>query len=169
MRLLEPVRAAQIGILCAAWMVAVFDELTRRIGAARAEIHREHRLHAGGPAPGDVLVRAEFVGLRAAPGEIEPPGALLSRADAIFPVVAGEEITSRIADDGRTQLFGQLEHVPAEAVHIGCGMPRFVDSAVHAAAHMFDEGAEHASVEGGDGKVPIDHDLTGQHGQGSPG
>src|SRR3546814_17534011 len=71
-----PVALAQIGIMRAAGMVAIFEEVLRLGRPARAEVDREHRLDVGGLAPVHEFVGAELVGLGRAPGEIEPDGAL---------------------------------------------------------------------------------------------
>ena len=115
-RLVPAVLAAQIGQRRAARMVAVLDQVARRIAAARAEIDRQHRLDARGAAPVDEFVGAELVGLGRHPGEVEPARALRDRADAVLPVVAGDEVAARIAHDRRRQLAHQRQHVPAEAL-----------------------------------------------------
>ncbi len=56
----KSVRATQVGIVCAARMVAVFDEMARLVRPARAEIDREHRLDPGRLAPGHEFVGTEL-------------------------------------------------------------------------------------------------------------
>ena len=133
-RLFPAVRAAQIGQRRAAGMVAVFHQRARRVAAARAEVDRQHRLDVGGTAPVDEFVGAELVGLGRHPGEVEPARPLLHRPDAIFPIVAGDEVAAGIAHDGRRQLAHQRQHVAAEAVLIGGRMAGLEDAAIDAAA-----------------------------------
>src|SRR3546814_6327930 len=57
-----PVALAQIGIMRAAGMVAIFEEVLRLGRPARAEVDREHRLDVGGLAPVHEFVGAELVG-----------------------------------------------------------------------------------------------------------
>src|SRR3546814_13681212 len=78
-----------------------------------------HRLDVGGLAPVHEFVGAELVGLGRAPGEIEPDGALVLGADAVFTIIAREEIAARIAHDRGPQLADQREHVAAETVGVG--------------------------------------------------
>ncbi len=163
MRLLETMRAAQVRIVSAAGMIAVFDEMARLLGPARAEVDGEHRLHAGLPAPADELVRPELIGLRAAPGKIEPPRPLLARSDAILPVVTGQEVASRVANERGAQLAGQREHITAKTLSVRCWMSGLEDAAVDAAAHVLDERSEDASVERRYREVAIDDDVTLQH------
>ena len=150
MRLLPAVRAAEIGQRGAAGMVAVLHQRPRRIAAARAEVHRQHRLDVGGAAPVDEFVGAEPVRLGGHPGQVEPARPLLDRADAILPIVAGDEIAAGIAHDGRRQFAHQRQHVAAEAVLIGGRMAGLEDAAIDAAAEVLDEGTEQAAIRGAD-------------------
>ena len=92
--------------------------------------------------PGEELVGADLVGLDRAPGQVEPPRARLARPDAVLPVVAGDEVAARVADDRDAQLADELEHVLADPAAVG-----LVDPAVDAAPHVLDERAEHALVD----------------------
>ena len=144
----------------AAGMVAVLDQVARGIAAARAEVDRQHRLDVGGAAPVDEFVGAELVGLGRHPGEIEPARPLVHRADAVLPVVAGDEVAAGIAHDGRRQLAHQRQHVAAEALGVGGGMAGLEDAAIDAAAEMLDEGAEQARIGGADRDVAGRRTLT---------
>lgn len=81
-------------------MIAVLDEIAGVPGAARAKVDDEHGLDAGGAAPVDELVRAECVGFDRAPGIAQPFRPRLDGADSVFPIVAGDEVPARIADNG---------------------------------------------------------------------
>ena len=100
-----------VGDLGACRCVAVLDEVARRVGAAGPEVHREHRLHAGQARPGDELVGADRVGLDRPPGEVVPLGPPVAGADAILPVVAGDEVPARIADRRHPEPSGQIDDV----------------------------------------------------------
>ena len=80
-------------------MVAVFDQAPRIVRPARAEIDRQHRLDVREPAPVDELVGAERIRLERQPGELHAARALLDRADAVLPIVAGDEVPAGIAHD----------------------------------------------------------------------
>src|SRR3546814_19278230 len=88
----------------AAGLVAIFEEVLRLGRPARADVDREHRLDVGGLAPVHEFVGAELVGLGRAPGEIEPDGALVLGADAVFPIIARGELAARIAHERGHQL-----------------------------------------------------------------
>ena len=90
-------------------------------------------------------------------------GRAVLRPYAILPVVAGEKIAARIANDGGAQLLGQRQHVLPKAVAIGRRMPGLVDAAIDAAAHVFDKGPEYASVERRNHEVAIDDNFASQH------
>ena len=125
-RLLPAMRAAQVRPGGAAGVVAVLEQVARRVAVARAQVHRQHRLDVGQPAPVDELVGAEGVGLGRHPGQVEPARPLLHRADAVFPVVAADEVAAGVTHDGRRQFAHQREHVVAEAVACrpSCGRAR---------------------------------------------
>ena len=165
MRLVPAVRAAQLRKRRAAGVVAVLDHVAGRIAAARAEIDRQHRLDVRGAAPVDELVGAELVGLGRHPGEVEPARPLGDGADAVLPIVAGDEVAAGIAHDGRRELAHQLEHVLAEALGVGGRMAGLEDAAIHAAAEMLDEGAEQARVGGADREIAMKADLDVTHGK----
>ena len=164
MRLFPSVLAAQVRQGRAGRMVAVFDHVAGGVGAARAEIDRQHGLGVGGAAPVDEFVGAELVGLGRHPGEVEPARALGDRTDAVLPIVAGDEVAAGIAHDRGRQLAHQRQHVLAEALGIGRGMAGFEDAAIDAAAEMLDEGAEQARVGAADGEIAMQADLDVTHG-----
>ena len=144
-------------------MIAVFDEVARGIAAARAEIDRHHRLDAGGLAPVHEFIGAEMIGLGREPGQIETRRPLLDRADAVFPVVAGDEIAAGIAHDGRTELLHQRQHVLAKALGVRGRMSGLVDAAIDAASEMLDEGAEQAGIGVADGKIAVQQNFCFSH------
>src|SRR6185295_7131962 len=84
--------------------VAVIDVGDRHLRAARAEVHPQQRLRAGGAAPVDELVRAELVGLDRVPCPLEHGWPLRLRSDAVEPVVAGHEVAARVPGDGNTEV-----------------------------------------------------------------
>ena len=134
------------------------------VRAAGAEVDREHRLDPGRAAPGDELVGAEGVGLGREPGEVEAPGPRLERADAVLPVVAGDEVAAGIAHHRGAELAHQRQHVLAEALRVGGRVAGLEDAAVDAAAEVLDEGAEQAAVGRADRDLPVEPDPGGAHG-----
>ena len=73
-------------------------------------------------------------------------GRLLDRADAVLPVVAGDEVAARVADDRRPELANELEHVAAEALLGRRRMLRLEEPAIDAPAEVLDEGPEEPGV-----------------------
>ena len=135
----------------------------RPVGAAGPEIDREHRLQIGLPAPVHELVGAEGVRLDRQPGEVELLRPLLDRPDPVLPVVAGDEVAARIADDRRAQLAHQLQHVAAEALLRRRRMPGLVEPAVDATAEVLDEGPEKPGVGRPDHVGPVQGQLRLVH------
>ena len=157
------VRMAQVAQRRACGKIAVFDQVARRIRPARSEIHDQHRLNLGRAAPVDELVGAKTIGLDAAPREVEASRPAGERPDAIFPIVAGDEITAGIAHDRGAKLAHELNDVAAETARIRAGVPRLEDPAIDAAAEMLDKGAEQAAVDGADLEIPVQYDFGAQH------
>ena len=137
-----PLAARRSAISVPARSVAVLHKVARRVGAAGPEVHREHRLHAGQARPGDELVGADRVGLDRPPGEVVPLGPPVAGADAILPVVAGDEVPARIADRRHPESSGQIDDVVTPAVGVSGGMPGLEDAAVDGPAHVLDERPE---------------------------
>src|SRR5699024_10599015 len=122
----------------------------RLLDAAGAEVDGVHRLDLGLAGPGHELVQAHGVRLRGVPGEAVARGAVLDRADAVLPAVAGDEVAAGVAHGADAELAGEGEDVAAEAILVGRGVIRLVDAGVDAAAEVLDEGAEGAAAHGGD-------------------
>ena len=83
-------------------------------------------------------------------------GRSFDRADAVLPVVAGDEIAARIAHDGGRELAHHRQHVLAEALLVGLRVAGLVDAAIDAAAEMLDEGAEQPPVGRADHVVAVE-------------
>ena len=147
--------AAEIGKIGARGVIAVFKQLQRVLRGARAHIDGEHGLDLRLFAPAHELVGAELVALYAHPGEVQAGGAGSLVADAVLPVVPGNEVAAGVADDGHAQFADELQHVLPEAVGIRGGVPRLVDAAVYGAAEVLDERAVDMRVYLPDGHVPV--------------
>ncbi len=144
-------------------VIAIFHEIARLRGTPRAEIDRQHGLGPGRSAPSDELVAAEAVGLGRAPGEIETARACIDGPDPVLPIVAGDEIPARIADDRGPELAHQRQHVAPEAALVRRRVARLIDPAIDAAAEMLDEGAEETRIGLADREIPIQDDFRLQH------
>ncbi len=166
MRLVPAVRAPQLGERRAGRVIAILDHVAGSVAGARAEIDRQHGFDAGHAAPVDELVGAELVGLGRHPGEVEPGRPLADRADAIFPIVARDEVAAGVAHDGGLELAHQGHHVLAEALGVGRRMAGLEDAAVDAAPEMLDEGAEQPRMGGADGEIAMQADADVTHGWG---
>ena len=154
-RLLRAVLAAEVAPVAAAGVVAVLEHGEGLVEALRAEIDGEHRRGAGLPAPADELVGADLVGLGRPPGVVEPHRPLVARPDAVVPVVVGDEVAARIADERELQIADELEHVAAEPVVVGGRVAGLVDAAVDGAAEMLEEGAVDPVVDVADPEIPV--------------
>ena len=106
---------------------------------------------SGLAAPGDKFIQPEFICLGASPCEIKAPRALFPRADAVFPVVAGDEIAAGVTHDWHVELADKLENVATETVGVGGRVAGFVNAAVDATSEMLNKTAEEARIYGADG------------------
>ena len=154
----RPLRLAQVAPVAAGRAVDVFDEIARLVEAARAEIDGEHHLGADRLAPFGEFVHADRVRFGRVPGEIEPRRPLLARADAVLPIVGGDEIAAGIAHDRDLEVAHEFDDVPAHAVRVGGRMTGLVDAGVDRAAEMLEEGAVEAIVDLRDRVVPMGGD-----------
>src|SRR5687768_4406751 len=145
-------------------MIAVLEEMPRLVRTARPEIHRKHRLDVRDATPIDELVRAELIRLGGTPCEIETRRALVLRSHSVLPVIAGKKIAAGVAHDRRPELARELEHVAPKATLIRCRMAGFINAAVHTTPHVFDERAEHTTVEGGNDEIAINENASFLHG-----
>jgi hypothetical protein len=162
-RLLGAVGAAEVRELGALRVVAVLQQVEGLRDAAGAEVDRHHRLDVGLPAPRGELVDPELVGLDRTPGQVEAPGSLVKRPDAVLPAVAGDEVAARVADRRRPELADQLEHVASEAPGVRRGVVRLVEAGVDAAAHVLGEGTEQSSVHGADAERRVEGQARREH------
>ena len=158
------VRFAQVGQSGAAGVVAVLDEFTGFVGAARAQVDGPHGFDVGGLAPFHELVGAELVGFGAGPGQVQAHRAVGRGANTVFPVIARYKVAAGVAHDGGAEFAGQLHHVAAKAACIGRGVAGFIDTGVDRAAQVFDKTAEDAPVKVRDGEVAVDDQAGGDHG-----
>ena len=90
-------------------------------------------------------------------------GRWCDRADAVLPAVAGDEVAARVADHAHAQLPGQRQHVGAEAVLIGGGVPGLEDSRVDTAAHVLHEGPEQTAAHRGDHQRRVEGERRDEH------
>ena len=71
-----------------------------------------------GLAPSHEFIRTELICVGGVPSFIQHARAALLGADAVEPVVAGNEIAARIANDGNSHLAHFFHNVLAESVGI---------------------------------------------------
>ena len=153
------VRLAQVAPIAAGRAVDVFDEVARLVEAARAEIDGEHHLRADRRAPVGEFVDADGVQLGGVPGEVEAGRALVARADAVFPIVGGDEIAAGIANDRDVQRLDEFDHVAAHAVGVRGRVAGLVDAGVDRAPEVLEERAIDPVVDRRDTKVAMRGDC----------
>ncbi len=130
-RLFIAVGYSKVAPVCAARMVAVFDEISRLVGSSCAEIDGHQRLCFGFAAPVYEFVRAEFVCFGGVPREFKALRPVFQGTYAVLPIVSGNEISSGITHDGNVNLFYQVYDVAAKAASVCARMTRLEDAAVN--------------------------------------
>src|SRR5205809_1696937 len=144
---LVAVLAPQVAPARALLHVAVLNQSRSHFRAARAEIHPQERLATCLPAPGDEFVGAKLVGFERVPGAVEDTRPVLIRSHSVKPVIAGNEIAARVADDGYAQLPDFVYHVVAESVGVPELGSRLVDPGVDRPSEMLQKRAEKPAVQ----------------------
>ena len=140
--ILGPVGDPSIRPVGATRVVGVLQQVAGFLQPPGAQVDRHHHLGVDGLRPGVELVQSDGVRLGRSPGQVEPGRALVEGADAVLPAVAGDEVATRVAHHGGSDLPRQLEDVGPPPVRVGARVGRLVDAGVDAAAHVLDEGAE---------------------------
>ena len=115
-------------------MVAVFQQVAGSLNAPGTQVYCHHHVGARLLAPRGELVDAHQVWLGAAPGQLQPPGTLVHRADAVLPIEVGDKVAAGIADNGYADFPNQIQYVPPEAFLIRRGVARLINAAVHGPA-----------------------------------
>ena len=108
-------------------------------------------------------MHADLVGLGRVPSEIKSRRPLLARANAVFPIVGGDEIAAGIANDRDLEFANEVDDVLAHPVRVGAFMVGLVDAGVDRAPEMLEEGAVQAIVDCRDLVVPIGDNRGAHH------
>lgn len=69
------------------------------------------------------------------------------RTNAVLPVIAGNEIVTKIANRSNAESLDQFDGVFAETVFTGFEVTRLIDAVVHAATQMLREWSEQSAVD----------------------
>src|SRR5579864_5944280 len=145
-----PVPAPEVGPVRVPRAVAVFDPRLGLVHRAGPHVDHDERLRTELAAVRDELVGAEAVGLLAVPGKLHAPGAVRRRPDAVRPAIAAHEIAARPAQHRHAQRSQRVQHVAPEALRVAERRAFLEDSAVNAAAEVFDETAEDRPIHAAD-------------------
>ena len=162
-RILVAVPGAEVRPVAAAGVVGVFHYLAGRVHSPGAQVDGFHDFRTGLAGPVHEFMQAERVGLHSVPGAVQTAGPVLPRADAVFPVITGDEVAAGVPDDGGAEFLDELEDVKAEAVLICFRVAGFIDAGVNAAAHVLHEGAEEAAGYFADGEIAVEGNPCAGH------
>ena len=98
--------------------VAILHQGGSFFGGSNAQIQAHQRFGSDGFAPGHEFIGAKLVGVDGIPRLVECAPTVLLRAVTVKPVIAGDKISSRIADDGNTKLAYLVHHIFAQTIGV---------------------------------------------------
>ena len=155
------VLAPQLAPLRAPVDIAVLHQRRRVLRGSGAQIQSHQRQRAHLLAPRHVFVRAELIRVDGIPCLVEHARAILLRADAVEPVVAGNKVPAGITNDGNAELANFIHHVLAKTVGVRKLRAGIVDAFVNRATEMLKEGAEKIAVQRSDRSPGVHEDARG--------
>ncbi len=139
-------------------LVRVLDPVARLVHGAQAEVDRDVGRGADLGRVLQELVGAEAVRLDGVPRQVEPRRPQVLRADAVLPVIAGDEVAARPAQDRHAEVLHGPHDVGAVPVRVGERAALVVDAPVDHAAEVLGEAAEEPRVHVADDAVDVDLD-----------
>src|SRR5262245_1600945 len=134
--------------------------MARVVNRSQSGVDANVRLRADALAIAQELVRAEAVGLNAAPGQFRPRRALVLRPYPVLPVVARDKIPARIAQDRDVQPLDRLQHVQPDAFFVRERTAFFVNAAVDHAPQVLGEVAEQMRMHFADRAIDVNLDAS---------
>ena len=158
-RLFNTVASSEIRPISAALVVAIFNKISCRIRTSCAKINGHHAIRVCLFAPLHKFICAKCVWLCCAPCKIKSFWSAFNGADTVFPIIAGNEISARIANDRHIQLFNKLYNILPKAVFIRGRVTGFINSAVNRSAQMLYKRAVYSFIDFADFKFLGDCDF----------
>src|SRR5205085_1547000 len=138
-RLATPVLFAQPRHGCVFGGVPVLHPLLRFLPCSGTEVGANVRLRAEHLGVLQELVSTETIALDSTPRHLQTRRPLVTRSDAILPVIVGGEVAARPAKDANVQILRGFQNILAIAVRIRETRALFEYSAVNATAEVLDE------------------------------
>src|SRR5438105_15812294 len=96
--------------------VAILHQSCCLLGRARAEIQAHQRFGADGFAPGHEVIGAKLIGVQRIPRFVENKRPIFLWPNSIKPVVAGNEVSAGIANDGNAEFLDLAEDIRTKTV-----------------------------------------------------
>ena len=108
-------------------------------------------------------MKTNFVRFRRKPCEIQSFGPVFHRTHTVLPMEAGNKVPAGIADQGNAELLYRVHHIGAKAQLVRQRVTRFVYSAVHRPAKVFDKRTVNAIVDSADPVIPVQNHFCLLH------
>ena len=148
-----------ITVVGAALDVAVLQHIFCVFRSAGSEIDGHHNVTAGFFRPVSKLIQTEFVCLNHAPGKIWFCRPFVFRTYAVFPVIARDKVSARIADNWYLKLFDEIQCILSETLFIGEGASFLINALINSASQMFEKGTEDSFVNYSGEKIFVNDNL----------
>ena len=146
MGLFIAVLSSQVAVVGALFKVAVFQHILRFFRPSGSQIDSHHHVASRLLRPVHELVQAELVGFDHLPGQIHLRGTLIPGANAVLPVIAGDEISARIPDDGYLKLPHQCKHVLSHSLFVRKRASLLINSFIYRTSQVLNKGTENSFV-----------------------
>ena len=111
--------AAEIAPLCSLIQVAIFDQSSCRFRSSRPKIEAHQGLSADSLAPRHEFIGTELIGVDCVPGLVKHARTAFLGTHAVEPIVARNEIATRITNDGNSHLADFTDDVFAKPIGFG--------------------------------------------------
>ena len=144
-------------------MICVFNKISCFFRTASTEIYRHHTFCIRFFAPFHKLISAKIVRLGCTPSQIKSFRSVFNRANTVFPIVTGNKITARIANNRNIKLFYKVYHITAKTIFICCRVVRFINAAIHCTTEMFNKRAINSFINFSDFKFFCKGDFCFHH------
>ena len=97
------------------------------------------------------------------PGKVEASGALIDRPDPIFPVVAGNEVAARIADDRDPEIANETQDILPKSEFVRRWVAWLINSAIDRASEVFEECPKQPIIDVADAKILVENNVGRLH------
>jgi hypothetical protein len=141
--------------------VAILHQRGRIFRRSRAEIQAEEWFRAHLPRPGNEFVGAELIRFESVPSAVQYGGAVLPRAHAVKPVIAGDKISAGIANDGDAKIADFFHDIGTKTIAVGELRTWIVNALINCPPEVLQKRSEEMRADRSNRAIRIDDDACG--------